>query len=96
MLTRIFQSGNSQAVRIPKELAFAAGLQDVEVVRKGDGLLIRAVSRESLAGAMKAFAAFPPGFMSEGRANNEQAPRAWGSLSPVKSSGKSKAKKMVR
>ena len=90
MLSRVFQSGNSQAVRIPKELAFEAGLQDVEVVRKGDGLLIRAVSRESLAGAMKAFAAFPPGFMSEGRANTEQAPRAWSG------EGAGKAKKVQR
>ena len=96
MMTRIFQSGNSQAVRIPKELAFEAGLQDVEVVRKGDALLIRAVSRESLAGAMKAFAAFPPGFMSEGRANNEQAPRAWGGQGAGIGIGISKAKKVQR
>jgi antitoxin VapB len=77
MLSRIFKSGNSQAVRIPKELAFDVDMQDVEVIRKGETLVIRAVSRQTLGGVMKAFAAFPPGFMSEGRDINEQSPRAW-------------------
>ena len=33
MLTRLFRSGNSLAVRIPKELAFADVAQDVEIGR---------------------------------------------------------------
>lgn len=77
MLSRIFKSGNSQAVRIPKELAFDADLQDVEVVRSGATLVIRAVTQQSLSGVMKAFASFPAGFMSEGRDLNQQRPRAW-------------------
>lgn len=32
MLTRVFKSGNSLAVRIPKELAFADGAQDERVL----------------------------------------------------------------
>ena len=89
MLSRIFKSGNSQAVRIPKELAFDADQQDVEVMRQGEALVIRAVSQQSLGGVMKAFAAFPQSFMSEGRAINEQSPRAW----DVKSrAGKAEAK----
>ncbi len=77
MLSRIFKSGNSQAVRIPKELAFDVGMQDVEVERKGETLVIRAVSQQSLGDVMKAFAAFPAGFMAEGRDGNEQRPRNW-------------------
>jgi antitoxin VapB len=77
MLSRIFKSGNSQAVRIPKELAFDTDMLDVEVVRKGETLVIRAISHQSLADVMKAFAAFPRGFMSEGRDMNEQRPRSW-------------------
>lgn len=77
MLSRIFKSGNSMAVRIPKELAFADAAQDVEIERKGDTLVIRPVTQRSLAGAMKAFAAFPSGFMAEGRDLNVQKPRAW-------------------
>ena len=50
MLSRIFKSGNSQAVRIPKELAFAEGALDVEIERRGETLLIRPVSKASLGG----------------------------------------------
>ena len=78
MMSRIFKSGNSMAVRIPKELAFADAAQDVEIERKGDTLVIRPVTQRSLAGAMKAFAAFPAGFMADGRDLNVQKPRAWG------------------
>ncbi len=78
MPSRIFKRGNSQAVRIPKELAFDADLRDVEVVRQSEALVIRAVSQQSLGGVLRAFAAFPQGFMSEGRAINEQSPRPWG------------------
>ncbi len=78
MMSRIFKSGNSLAVRIPKELAFADATQEVEIERKGETLVIRPVNKQSLAGAMKAFAAFPAGFMSGARGVNEQKPRVWG------------------
>lgn len=38
--TRTFKSGNSEAVRLPKELGFGAGTE-VEVVREGEVVLIR-------------------------------------------------------
>ena len=79
MLSRIFKSGNSLAVRIPKALAFADGALDVEIERRGETLLIRPVSKISLGGAAKAFAAFPRGFMAEGRELRDQKKRAWGS-----------------
>jgi antitoxin VapB len=41
MRTRIFKSGNSQAVRIPAEMAFADGQTELEITRSGDVLIIR-------------------------------------------------------
>ena len=79
MLSRIFKSGNSLAVRIPKELAFEGGALDVEIERRGETLLIRPVARTSLSGIGKAFAAFPRGFMADGRELREQKKRAWDS-----------------
>ena len=77
MQTKIFKSGNSMAVRIPKELGFAAGVQNVTIARKGDTLVIKPVRRESLKNVSKAFAEFPAGFMAEGRMTNSQKERDW-------------------
>jgi antitoxin VapB len=38
--TRTFRSGNSEAVRLPKEMSFGAGTE-VEVTRDGDVVTIR-------------------------------------------------------
>ena len=38
--TRAFKSGNSQAVRIPAELAFADTQVDLEIIRMGDVITI--------------------------------------------------------
>jgi antitoxin VapB len=67
MLTRIFKSGNSQAVRIPKDLCFDSDIQEVEIERENDILIIRPQRRRSLAGLLDRFAAFPADFMMEGR-----------------------------
>jgi antitoxin VapB len=77
MLTRVFKSGNSLAVRIPKELVFADGPQDVEIERKGNALVIRPVESRSLIGLIDAFQAFPEDFMAEGREFHEQKERDW-------------------
>ena len=47
MLTRVFKSGNSLAVRIPKELAIADALLVVEIERVGKTLIMRQVVQES-------------------------------------------------
>jgi len=78
MLTRVFKSGNSLAVRIPREVAFLEAAQEVEIERRGDSLVIRPVQARSLAGIVDAFAAFPPGFMAEGREFHAQKARKWG------------------
>lgn len=77
MLTRVFKSGNSYAVRIPKELLFSDGPQDVEIERKGNALMIRPLESHSLAGLIDALQAFPEGFMAEGRELHEQKERDW-------------------
>ena len=39
-LTRVFKSGNSQAVRIPAELAYADMSLDLKITRMGDVITI--------------------------------------------------------
>ena len=75
--SRVFKSGNSQAVRIPRELAYDDVGQEVEVERKGDTLLIRPVYRKKLTGIADVFAMFSPEFMAEGRDLHEQEERDW-------------------
>ncbi len=80
MLTRVFKSGNSLAVRIPKELAIVEASQDVEIEKIGDTLVLRPIVKRKLTGLAEAFAAFPPGFMAEGREFHEQKERDWNSV----------------
>jgi antitoxin VapB len=44
-LTRAFKSGNSQAVRIPAELAYVDLTQDLKITRLGDVITIYPVRR---------------------------------------------------
>ena len=77
MLTKIFKSGNSLAVRIPRDLAVAGESDEVELERVGDTLVIRPVGGKSLAGLLDVLGAFPAGFMADGRAPQDQRPRDW-------------------
>ena len=77
MQTKAFKSGNSLAVRIPKDLAIFEPSQDVIIERKGDTLVLRAVERKSLADVMDIFAQFSPDFMKDGRYPQEQDERDW-------------------
>jgi len=68
MKTKVFKSGNSIAVRIPKELAgLTEAGKEVLIEKVGDNLVIRSAERTSLAGIGKIFAQFSPDFMSQGR-----------------------------
>jgi antitoxin VapB len=49
--TRTFRSGNSEAVRLPKEIGFGPGTE-VEIVRRGNEITIRA-KRKSFAEMME-------------------------------------------
>lgn len=72
--TKVFKNGNSQAVRIPAELAYERLDIELEIERVGEELRIRP-ARRPLAGVLKKFARFGPDFMAEGRGDQEQAER---------------------
>lgn len=72
--TKAFKNGNSQAIRIPADLAYERTDIDLEIERQGDEIRIRP-ARRSLSGVLSKFAAFSPDFLKEGRANQEQAER---------------------
>lgn len=73
-MTKVFKNGNSQAVRIPAELAYDRTDVELEIERVGDEIRIRP-ARQSLAGVLDVFARFSPTFMNEGRGDHEQANR---------------------
>jgi antitoxin VapB len=60
----VFQSGNSQAVRLPKEFRF--GSDRVEIYRRGDELILREVPTSATA-IFDALAKLPADFMTDGR-----------------------------
>ncbi len=61
---RIFKSGNSQAVRLPKEFRFS--VDEVEIFRRGEEIVLKE-PRRNLSQAFAALAAMPEDFMAEGR-----------------------------
>ena len=72
-LAKIFQSGNSQAVRLPKEFRF--DVDEVEVSREGDAIILRPKPNEkqrwtSLRAAIAR--GFSEDFMAEGREQPDQ------------------------
>ena len=89
MLTRVFKSGNSLAVRIPKELGFVDAAQDIEVERVGNTLVLRLVAHETLSDIGKILSLFSPNFMAEGREFHKEHERDWSdmSLTPAKAQG---------
>ncbi len=61
---RIFQSGNSQAVRLPKDFRF--DVDQVEIFRRGNEIVLRAVP-VSAAAIFDVLAQLPVDFLAEGR-----------------------------
>ncbi|MBN6739542.1 AbrB/MazE/SpoVT family DNA-binding domain-containing protein [Acidithiobacillus sp. MC6.1] len=72
--TRIFKNGNSQAVRIPADIAYERTDMDLEIERDGDEIRIRP-ARRSLSMVLTKFAWFAPDFMAEGRGDQQQVER---------------------
>jgi len=64
--TKLFKNGNSQAVRIPSELAYSSWDIELVIERRGDELRIRP-ARRRMGDVLSTFAQFSPDFMSEGR-----------------------------
>jgi len=64
MLAKVFKSGNSQAVRLPKEMRF--NVAEVEIFKRGDEVVLREKKR-SLDEAFAILTHMPDDFMAEGR-----------------------------
>lgn len=73
-ITRLFKNGNSQAVRIPAELAYRNPDMDLIIEREGDELRIRP-ARRRMGDVLGSFARFSPNFMAEGRGENQETER---------------------
>ncbi|HNF65178.1 MAG TPA: AbrB/MazE/SpoVT family DNA-binding domain-containing protein [Plasticicumulans sp.] len=63
-IARIFKSGNSQALRLPKEFRFAG--DRVEILRRGEEIVLRELP-VSAAAIFDALAALPDDLFAEGR-----------------------------
>ncbi len=74
-ITKIFKNGNSQAVRIPAELAYSAWDLELIIERQGDELRIRPAQRR-IGDVMAKLARFSPDFTVDGRPDNEEGERA--------------------
>jgi antitoxin VapB len=72
--TKAFKNGNSQAIRIPADLAYERTDIELEIERQGDEIRIRP-TRRSLSGVLSKFAKFSPDFLAEGRDDQEQTER---------------------
>jgi len=63
-ITRVFKSGNSQAVRLPKE--FSVSSKVLEIFRRGDEIVLRETSK-GLARAFELLTELPDDFLAGGR-----------------------------
>lgn len=72
--TRLFKNGNSQAVRIPAELAYSSWEMELVIERQGDVLVIRPAQRR-IGDVLGKLARFSPDFMREGRGQNIEGER---------------------
>ncbi len=61
---RVFQSGNSQAVRLPKE--FRVDTDELEIFRRGDEIVLRE-KRHNASELLKIVEGFSDDFMADGR-----------------------------
>ena len=60
----VFKSGNSQAVRLPKDFQF--DVREVEILRRGDEVVLRRIPT-NLTAAFELLASLPDDFMADGR-----------------------------
>ena len=65
--TQVFKSGNSLAVRIPKQLNFLQAGEQVEMEVVGNELRIRLKQTRYLSNLAQKFQAFSSDFMAQGR-----------------------------
>ncbi len=72
-ITKVFQSGNSQAVRIPKRFRLRSA--QVEIMRRGDEIVIRERPK-NLAPAFRLLAGLSPDFFKGGHRQPKRDKRA--------------------
>ena len=60
---KVFQSGNSQAVRIPREFRF--NTEEVEIYRRGDEVILRETPQRGLERAYELIIGLPDDFLDE-------------------------------
>jgi len=68
MFAKVFKSGNSQAVRLPKEMRF--DVSEVEIFKRGNEVVLREKTR-SLSDAFNLLTQMPDDFMAEGRQDDK-------------------------
>ena len=68
MFAKVFKSGNSQAVRLPKEMRF--NVSEVEIFKRGNEVVLREKAR-SLSDAFNLLSQMPDDFMAEGRQDDK-------------------------
>jgi len=71
--TKVFRSGNSQAVRIPKQFQFSS--DEVEILRRGAEVVLRERPK-NLAQAFDLLTGLSPDFFSGGRKQRKAQKRA--------------------
>jgi antitoxin VapB len=72
--TKLFKNGNSQAIRIPSELAYSTWDIELVIERHGDELRIRPAQRR-MGDVLGKLAKFSPDFMAEGRGQSVEGER---------------------
>lgn len=76
-IAKVFRSGNSQAVRLPKDFRFS--VDEVEITREGDAVILRPRAEASSAwGSLRAAQArgFSDDFLAGGRQQPAEGARA--------------------
>jgi len=63
-IAKVFRSGNSQAVRLPKD--FQLEVKEVEIIKHNKDIILRPLSK-NLSEAYELFAQMPDDFFEEGR-----------------------------
>jgi len=74
-IAKVFKSGNSQAIRLPKE--FRLKVKEVELAWQGEDILIRKPAPRSFESALKAWRSMPEDFFADGRDDPPPQERDW-------------------
>jgi antitoxin VapB len=73
---RTFRSGNSIALRLPKDMGFSEG-DEVTIIPHDDGSFTFWKQNKAREAFMSLYGSMSPGFMAEGRGDIEQDERDW-------------------